>query len=138
MGKGFGRGQGKVQVVTHAQAGKTKKLPRGLKRGRKVRREAYRKEEEGEDVNEMLETKAPKDEVVKPMKKLEMQIAAVNFPAMATGKGRRLKHLRKQIMSSVKDLRKKHHQKQTKARKDAEPAMAAQYKKDLERHNKTR
>ena len=140
MGKGFGRGAKTVGVVTHAQANKVaKKIPRGLKgTNRKARRAQIQRDQEAEEPDTMLETKAAKYEVVSSRKKLDLQIAAVQFKDLVAGKGRRLKHLRKEIVKSVKDIRRRHHEKQTKARKDLEPAMAAAYKADRDKHNKSR
>jgi hypothetical protein len=120
MGKGFGRGAKSVAVVTHAQATKGgKKLPRGLrpnKKRQKRMREAQAKED---DPNQMLNTKvAPEKPGQKPnstLKRLDAQIAAVHFQESIPGRGGGLKNLRKQIVDSVKTLRRKHHKKQEKA-----------------------
>jgi hypothetical protein len=123
MGRGFGRGAKSVGIVTHAQMkGKAKKLPRGLRNSKKKTKRANRRQElDADDPNQMLATKVPQQrrgpaEGGKPtssMQRLDAQIASIHFKESVQGKGR-LKHLRKELVAQVRDLRRKHHKKQEK------------------------
>ena len=115
MGKGFGRGAKSVAIVTHAQTkGKAKKLPKGLRVSKKKQKRDARREDP-EDPNSMLETRVrgKPSETQSSMKRLDVQIASIQFKELVQGRGR-LKHLRRQIVDEVRDLRRKHHKKQEK------------------------
>lgn len=114
MGRGFGRGAKSVAIVTHAQVKTAKKAPRGLRITRKKRRRMYRREGEAENPDTMMDTgdnqKPSKKGNNKP-KSVEQQIASVDFQTLVP-RGKKLKHLRRQLVSTVKNIRRRNHQKQ--------------------------
>jgi hypothetical protein len=103
MGRGFGRGAKAVAIVTHAQAKKQKKLPRGLRGGRKKRRSTYA------DKDAIEEGRAPKQEKNKPLS-IHSQIAAVQFPSNVP-RGQGFKQLRKGLIKQVKNIRRNYNEK---------------------------
>jgi hypothetical protein len=118
MGRGFGRGAKSVAIVTHAQVKNAKKTPRGLRAAtsRKKRRSTYASRAAMEDPSSMMDVgdyhkkrKAREQGQRETNRNVEQQIAAVNFPELVTGKGRRLKTLRKTIVHKVKELRRNAH-----------------------------
>ena len=129
MGRGFGRGAKAVAVVTHAQVKNAKKIPRGLKDTRKKRRRMYRREAAAEDPNSMMNTgdemtnnkrnegKTNSKKHVAP-KSVEQQIAGIHFETLVP-RGKKLKVLRKQLINTVKNIRRKDHKKKE-ARSKAE------------------
>lgn len=120
MGRGFGRGAKSVAVVTHAQVKNAKKVPRGLKVTRKKRRRMYKQDHDSEDPNSMMDTGdnnkggKPKGQQKKgniQAKTVEQQIAGIDFK-QHVGRGTKLSVLRKQIVGTVKNIRRRNHQKQ--------------------------
>ena len=117
MGRGFGRGAKAVAIVTHAQVKNAKKVPRGLKETRKKRRRMYRREAQAEDPNSMMDTgddkrnegKSNSKKHVAP-KSVEQQIAGIHFETLVP-RGKKLKVLRKQLINTVKNIRRKDHKK---------------------------
>ena len=147
MGRGFGRGAKSVAIVTHAQMkGKAKKLPKGLRGGKKKARRA-RHEQDPDDPNRMLNTRvrdgpspaggAGGKKPSSTMERLDAQIASIQFKELVNGKGR-LKNLRKQIIQEVKGLRRKHHKRQEKANQRDQKRLAEAHGEALEARSKAR
>ena len=61
---------------------------------------------------------------------LAHQIASVNFPTLVCGRGQKLKHLRKQLMQSVKQIRKRHEAKNIAKKEKEQSHMAAVYARE--------
>ncbi|ESL11704.1 hypothetical protein TRSC58_00539 [Trypanosoma rangeli SC58] len=116
MGRGFGRGA-RVEIVTHAQV-KTagKKTPRGLRGSRqKKRRRFQQKHDEQAKLEESLgmkPTNTPKSE-----KPLSQQVAGIQFSHVVNKRQKGFKQLRRQIVDSVRDLRRRHAEKKRKQAK---------------------
>lgn len=106
MPRGFGRGAKTVGIVTHAQA-KTagKKTPRGLRGTRQKKRERYQKRR---DPNVELEESLKGREGTKSSgpKTFAEEVAGIYIPHVINKRQKGLKALRKQILSSVKEITK--------------------------------
>lgn len=116
MGRSHGRGAKSVAIVTHAQVKRAKKTPRGLRAtARRQRRAEYRHEAAMDDPNSLADTgdrPGQGKKGNKPAKTIVQQIAGIHFKEnVPRGKGK-LKHLRKQLLNEVSNLRRKHHRKQ--------------------------
>lgn len=103
MPRGFGRGAKSVGIVTHAQA-KTagKKTPRGLRGTRQKKRERYQKRK---DPNRELEESLNGGEGINSgPKSFAEEVAGIHIPHVINKRQKGLKALRKQIISSVKEI----------------------------------
>ncbi|KAG5481854.1 hypothetical protein GH5_06799 [Leishmania sp. Ghana 2012 LV757] len=107
MGRGFGRGAKSVAIVTHAQAGNAgKKTPRGLRGTRQRKRQKFlRRDSEQVQLEESLGLVKPEKHAPK---NLAQEIASIQFPHVVNKREKGLKHLRKQIVGAVKDVRRRH------------------------------
>lgn len=140
MGRGFGRGAKSVAIVTHAQLkSKAKKLPKGLRVNKKRAKRLRMNQADDEDPNQMLQTKVAEQSSrrASTMQRLDAQIAAIHIPENVAGRGK-LKHLRKQIVSQVRDLRRKHHKRQEKLNKQDRGKLAADHEEAIEERNARR
>ncbi|CAJ1014768.1 hypothetical protein, conserved [Leishmania lindenbergi] len=107
MGRGFGRGAKSVAIVTHAQTNHAgKKKPKGLRGTRQRKRQRFlsRNSEQAELENSLGLTKAGKH----TQKNLAQEIASIQFAHIVNKREKGLKHLRKQIMGAVKDVRRRY------------------------------
>jgi hypothetical protein len=146
MGRGFGRGAKSVAIVTHAQMKGKVKLPKGLRVSKKRTKRAARRGMDHDDPNHMLNTRANDSSRggagagKKPsstMQRLDAQIASISFQENVLGRGR-LKHLRKQIVGQVRDLRRKHHKRQEKINARAQENLAHEHKLAVDARNADR
>eukprot|EP00744_Colponema_vietnamica_P006789 GILI01009840.1.p1 GENE.GILI01009840.1~~GILI01009840.1.p1 ORF type:complete len:176 (+),score=34.90 GILI01009840.1:95-622(+) len=146
MGRGFGRGAKTVSIVTHAQVKGRHKIPRGLRGNRKKKRRQF---QNANDEQAQLETSMgvgaqPNTKNTKPnetgilngRRTMAQEIASIQFEHNIRGRKKGFKQLRKQLLDSVKDLRRKHHEKAQKlnargARISGKKAMAFQYEQEL-------
>ena len=150
MGRGFGRGAKTVAVVTHAQVKGKGKLPRGLRGNRKKKRKMYAR---ANDEQAMLETsmgvgenpsqKTQKKQhqetgVLSGRRTMAQEIASIQFQSNVKGRRKGFKLLRKHLLESVKDLRRKHHEKATKmnakAKISTKQIYAHQYAQAVEKN----
>ncbi|KAG5508219.1 hypothetical protein JKF63_05475 [Porcisia hertigi] len=116
MGRGFGRGAKSVAIVTHAQAGKAgKKTPKGLRGTRQRKRQKFldRNAEQTQLEKSLGLTKPEKN----TPKNLAQEIATIQIAHVVNKREKGLKHLRKQIMGAVKDIRRRHSDTTRKKRK---------------------
>lgn len=123
MGRGFGRGAKSVAVVTHAQVKGRMKMPRGLRGNRKKKRKMYARAndeqamlENSMGVGEVPSAKTQKKQsqetgVLSGRRTMAQEIASIQFDQNVKGRRKSFKVLRKHLLESVKDLRRKHHQK---------------------------
>lgn len=105
MPRGFGRGAKTVGIVTHSQA-KTagKKTPKGLRGVRQIKRARFQKgKNENKELEESLGVGVEKKVFTGP-KTLAEEIAGIHVPHCINKRQKGLKALRKQILSSVKDI----------------------------------
>jgi hypothetical protein len=109
MGRGFGRGAKSVAIVTHAQAGKAgKKTPKGLRGVRQKKRQKFLKRNSPQsELEESLGFKKEEKEKQAP-KNLAQEIAAIQFAHVVNRREKGFKHLRKQIIAAVKDVRRRY------------------------------
>lgn len=107
MGRGFGRGAKSVAIVTHAQAGNAgKKTPKGLRGTRQRKRQKFlNRNSEQAQLEESLGLTQPEKNTPK---NLAQEIAAIQFAHVVNKREKGLKHLRKQILGAVRDVRRRH------------------------------
>ncbi|KPA76203.1 hypothetical protein ABB37_07957 [Leptomonas pyrrhocoris] len=110
MGRGFGRGAKSVAIVTHAQTGKAgKKTPKGLRGVRQKKRQKYLKRNDAQsELEESLGLKKDERNDKHAPKNLAQEIAAVQFAHVVNRREKGFKHLRKQIIGAVKDVRRRY------------------------------
>lgn len=110
MGRGFGRGAKSVAIVTHAQRGKAgKKTPKGLRGNRQKKREKFLKRKDPQsELEESLGMKKEEKSEKHAPKNLAQEIAAIQFAHIVNRREKGFKHLRKQIIGAVKDVRRRH------------------------------
>ncbi|KAH8616813.1 hypothetical protein ERJ75_000421000 [Trypanosoma vivax] len=110
MGRGFGRGS-RVAIVTHAQVKSAgKKVPRGLRGTRQIKRRRFQmKHDEQRKLEESLGMeKTPERKVEKT---LAQQVASVQFAHVVNKRQKGLRQLRRQIIAGVRDLRRRYAEK---------------------------
>ena len=138
MGRGFGRGAKSVAIVTHAEVKRQKKVPRGLKFGRKKKRRMYKQQgEDGGQVNPIEEVgpgavnpKSLKDkraaiaEAKKSRKNTAEQVAGLRIASSVAGRRKGLASLRKELLKSTKELNRQNHIKRMKKAQQDIPRQA--------------
>jgi hypothetical protein len=150
MGKGFGRGAKSVAIVTHAQVKGKKKLPKGLRGNRKKKRRMFHAAndeqtqlEQSLGMNPAAPGKKPATADAEPAapftnkgRSLAQQIAGIKFQHMVNKRQRGFKSLRKQLLASVKDVRRRHAEKgKRRNQKDAE-LLAERYRAEQRKGRK--
>ena len=148
MGRGFGRGAKSVGIVTHSQVKNAKKTPKGLRSSRRKKRERYHQQdaqqqlEESMGITEQQQQKGKKNqkqqEEVRQGKSLAQEIAGVAFEHVLNKRQRGFKQLRRQLLTSVKDVRRRYVQKKTAQAKRDEKLLAARYEREQKKRRKGR
>lgn len=151
MGRGFGRGAKSVGIVTHAQVKGAKKMPKGLRGSRKSRRRQFKGEHDDQTQLEQsmgvstpppsssqkkkASGKSSEEGGTKPARTLAQEIAGIQFQQVIHGKRQKgFKSLRKQLLASVKDVRRRYTEKQRLKNKKEEALMAARHEAMAEKH----
>ena len=155
MGKGFGRGAKSVAIVTHAQVKHTKKkMPKGLRGGRKKKRRMFHaanNEQQQLEQSLGLGDGRPKvareggDGSVAPpaglsgnnRKSLAQQIAGIQFQHVLNKRQKGFKSLRKQLLASVKDVRRRHAEKGKRRNAKDEELLAERFRAEQRKTRKT-
>eukprot|EP00758_Cryptobia_borreli_P002619 Tbor_TRINITY_DN3163_c0_g1::TRINITY_DN3163_c0_g1_i1::g.14788::m.14788 len=152
MGRGFGRGAKSVAIVTHAQVKKQKKLPKGLRGSRKQRRRTFAATNDDQAQLEKsmgvrsADGRTSTAGAVENMKRaskgpqlqrtMAQEIASIQFPTAINKRQKGFKQLRRDILASVKEIRKRHHQKATKRNKNrisSKQYLAQQYVQEVDK-----
>lgn len=152
MGRGFGRGAKSVAIVTHSQLKKAKKLPKGIRGNRKSRRRFFKSaNDEQTQLEESMGMQNKNDSEKKEggknrsedeggqqkRKTLAQEVAGIQFQHVIHGKRQKgFKQLRKQILSSVKDIRRRYAQKQRTRAERQQEVLAAKHELEQEKHLK--
>nr|CCC90343.1 conserved hypothetical protein [Trypanosoma congolense IL3000] len=109
MGRGFGRGS-RVTVITHSQGGHSKKVPRGLRGSRQIKRKRFQQKHDEQAQLEKSLGAGPAATHASD-KSLAQQISCISFPHVVNRRQKGYKKLRKQIIKGVRSIRRKHAEK---------------------------
>lgn len=139
MGKGFGRGAKSVAIVTHAQAKGAKKMPKGLRTNKRKRTRQQYANAANEDA-QMEDSLNGKEKKVKggAPKSIAEKIASISVPGMIVGRKKGFKNVRREIMKSAKDIKRRHVEKNKKRKQQDERLLAEKHRKEQRRINSKR
>jgi hypothetical protein len=149
MGKGFGRGAKSVAIVTHAQVKAKKKLPKGLRGSRKKKRRMFHAaNDEQAQLEQSLgiaaENKTKSNKTGPESsggsirgRSLAQEIAGIQFQHVINKRQKGFKGLRKQLMASVKEVRRRHAEKGRRRNFKDEELLAARFRAEQRKGRKT-
>lgn len=119
MGRGFGRGARSVAVVTNAQVkGAAKKMPKGLRSGRRQKRDRMRRRHDDQaKLEESLGMAQSQGKDRSEAPSLMQEIASIQIPHIVNKRHKGFGGLRRQIIQAVKDVRRRHSQRAKRQRR---------------------